>query len=262
MRCKIIAEIGQNHNGDMAIAKELIHAAAENGADVAKFQAFDAKALFPTKEEGNEWYYYNCSTELSRDDLNTLNEECQKAGIEFMSSAFDVERVAWLEELGVKHHKLASRSINDPELINAVVGTGKPIICSLGMWSDTNFPEIKAPGGMHYLYCVCKYPTPLVDLNLQNITFDPRTSFAGFSDHTMGISAPITAMARDAQILEKHFTLDQSMYGPDHQGSMTPDELKQISTFRDEIAVCLGDTDHIENNAKMTGTGDAFVLQS
>ncbi len=263
MRCEIIAEIGQNHNGDMTLAKDLIHAAAENGADVAKFQLFDAKALFPTKEEGNEWYDYNCSTELSRDDLHLLNEECQKAGIEFMSSAFDVERVAWLEEIGAKRHKLASRSIRDPELVNAVTGTGEPVICSLGLWDEADFPEIKAPGGMYFLYCVCKYPTPMLDLQLQNVTFDPTHSFAGFSDHTMGIAAPVTAIARGAQIIEKHFTLDQAMHGPDHQGSMTPDELKQLCIFRDDIAVCLGDAAHIkDNDARVTGTGEAFVLQS
>ena len=260
MRCEIIAEIGQNHNGDIEIARDLIHAAAENGADVAKFQTFDAKALFPTKEEGNEWYDYNCATELTRDDLNLLNEECQKAGIEFMSSAFDVERVSWLQELGVKRHKLASRSIHQPDLINAIKNTGKPIICSLGMWNNPKFPVIEASGGIYYLYCVCKYPTPLVDLKLQDITFDPQTSFAGFSDHTIGIAGSITAIARGARILEKHFTLDQSMYGPDHQGSMTPAELKEISKMRDEIAVCLGHTDNVQKNARLTGTGDSFVL--
>ena len=262
MRCEIIAEIGQNHNGDMTIAKELIHAAAENGADVAKFQLFDSRALFPTKEEGNEWYDYNCSTELSKDDLHLLNEECQKADIEFMSSAFDVERVSWLEEINVRRHKLASRSIKDQELINAVARTKKPIICSLGLWDDPDFPQINAPGGLYFLYCVCKYPTPLIDLQLQDVIFDQHSSFAGFSDHTMGIAAPITAIARGAQIIEKHFTLDQSMYGPDHQGSMTPDELKQLSSFRDEISVCLGNVGDLDSNVKLTGTGETFVLQS
>lgn len=262
MKCEIIAEIGQNHNGDMSLAKELIHAAAENGADIAKFQLFDAKALFPTKEEGNEWYDYNCSTELGKDDLHLLNEECKKHDIEFMSSAFDVERVGWLEDIGVKRHKLASRSINEPDLIKAVTNTGKPVICSLGLWKKEGFPDIATKGGMHYLYCVCKYPTPLVDLHLEDITFDPQNSYSGFSDHTIGITASVVAISRGAQIIEKHFTLDQKMYGPDHEGSMTPDELKQLSAFRDEIAVCLGDKNIIKDNVKMTGTGGSFVIQS
>lgn len=260
MRCQIIAEIGQNHNGDMKIAKDLIHAAAENGADVAKFQLFDAKALFPTKEQGNEWYDYNCSTELSRDNLNFLKEECDKAGIEFMSSAFDVERVGWLNDMGMKRFKVASRSINDKPMLDALVKTGKPLIVSLGLWKGAGMPQIKTPGGVDYLYCVAKYPTPLVDLHFENVSFAPG-AYTGFSDHTIGITAPITAMARGAMILEKHFTLDKKMYGPDHEGSMTPAELKEIATFRDEIAVCLGDTD-VEASAKMTGTGKAFVLKA
>ena len=115
---EIIAEIGQNHNGDMLLAKELIHAAKENGADVAKFQLYDAVSLFP--KENNPWYEYNCQTELSRDQVTDLNNECQKVGIEFMSSVFDVERIDWLESINVKSHKVASRSIKDASLTNAM----------------------------------------------------------------------------------------------------------------------------------------------
>ncbi|QQG36306.1 MAG: N-acetylneuraminate synthase family protein [Micavibrio aeruginosavorus] len=260
MKCEIIAEIGQNHNGDMAIAKELIHAAAENGADVAKFQLFDAKALFPTKEQGNEWYDYNCSTELSRDDLALLKEECDKTGIEFMSSAFDAERVGWLEAVGVKRYKIASRSIKDAAILEAVIKTRKPIIASLGLWKGDTLPKIAAHAPVHYLYCVAKYPTPLIDLHFEDIDFVNK--YAGFSDHTIGLSAPVAAIARGARIIEKHFTLDKNMHGPDHQGSMTPAELKELARFRDEIAVCLGDAASAENSIVMTGTGKAFVLQS
>ncbi len=261
MRCEIIAEIGQNHNGDMSIAKELIHAAKENGADVAKFQLFNAPALFPTKEQGNEWYDYNCKTEISRDDLALLAEECKKVGIEFMSSAFDVERIGWLEELGVKRHKAASRSINDDILMAAYMKTNKPLIISLGLWKGKGFPNVKSKGGVDFLYCVCKYPAPLIDMHFENVTFG-EGSYAGFSDHTVGLAAPVTAMVRGAKVIEKHFTLDQKMYGPDHEGSMTPNELKALSTMRDEIAVCLGTTEGIKTSAAMTGTEKAFVLQS
>ncbi len=260
MTCLIIAEIGQNHNGDMKIAKDLIHAAAENGADIAKFQLYDAKSLFPSKEDGNEWFDYNCSTELSRDDLNLLKETCDKAGIEFMSSAFDLERVSWLEDLGVKRHKIASRSIKESDLVNAVAASGKQIIASLGLWDGDNMPKINASGEVSFLYCVCKYPTPLVDLHFEDINFENGT-YAGFSDHTIGITAPVTAIARGAKILEKHFTLDQTMHGPDHQGSMTPEELKQISTFRDQIAVCLGETQNIVQSDIMTGSDKVYALK-
>lgn len=232
---EIIAEIGQNHNGDMDLAIELIHAAKENGADVAKFQLYDAKVLFP--KENNEWYEYNCKTELRTEQLHYLVEECQKAGIEFMSSAFDVERVAWLEEVGVKRHKIASRSILHTELIQAIASTGKPIIASLGFWNGPNLPKIDSSSPVHFLYCVPKYPTPLSDLNLKEVDFNNK--YSGFSDHTVGITAALVAFSRGAQIVEKHFTLDKSMYGPDHMCSMTPDELKELHNFRVEIAQCL-----------------------
>lgn len=234
MKIEIIAEIGQNHNGDMALARELIHAAGENGADVAKFQLYDAVALFP--REGNEWFDYNCKTELSRDQVGELAAECARYGIEFMASVFDIERIAWLEEVNVKRYKIASRSISDCALISALCKTGKPLLASLGMWEGTEFPEIPASGGAEFLYCVSKYPTPLEDLRLAEVDF---ARYGGFSDHTIGVCAAQIAMSRGAGKLEKHFTLDKQMYGPDHTGSMTPDELAQIATFREHLQRCL-----------------------
>src|SRR3989338_3056770 len=121
MKIELIAEIGQNHNGDMALARELIQSARDNGADVAKFQAFDVEAVF--NKEGNEWYEYNRKTQLTRENVLWLSEECKKIGIEFMASVFDTERVGWLEDAGVKRYKIASRSINDTKLIRAVCKT-------------------------------------------------------------------------------------------------------------------------------------------
>src|SRR5690606_17142934 len=163
---EIIAEIGQNHNGDMNLAVELIKAAKAHGADVAKFQIYDAKALFP--KENNEWYDYNCKTELTYDQVSLLAETCEKVGIEFMASVFDIERVGWLESLGVKRYKIASRSIHDTALIDALVATKKPLIASLGMWDGTAFPDIQ---GVAYLYCISKYPTPRTDLHLDHVDF-------------------------------------------------------------------------------------------
>lgn len=231
---EIIAEIGQNHNGDMALARDLIAQAKASGADVAKFQLYDARALFP--KQGNEWFDYNCNTELSYDQLAALAEACADAGIEFMSSVFDVERVAWLEKLGTRRYKIASRSIGDRPLIEAVAATGKPMIVSLGMWEGEDFPDIEAPGGVDFLHCVSKYPTPVEDVRLGQVDFD---LYAGFSDHTLGITAATVALARGARIIEKHFTLDKASYGPDHACSMTPGELSELCRVRDEIARCL-----------------------
>jgi sialic acid synthase SpsE len=232
---EIIAEIGQNHNGDMCLAFELIHAAKENGADVAKFQLYDAKMIFTPK--GNKWYDYNCKTELKLRDLNLLVEECKKAKIEFMASVFDVERVGWLEKVGIKRYKIASRSIFDTRLIQSVISTGKPIIVSLGMWKEQALPSIQTDAGVHFLYCVSKYPARLEDIRLKQVDFEKR--YSGISDHTIGITAGIVAFSRGAQILEKHFTLNKNMYGPDHRCSMTPDELSALNNFRKEISLCL-----------------------
>jgi sialic acid synthase SpsE len=231
---EIIAEIGQNHNGDMTLAKRLIAEAKAAGASVAKFQVYEARALFA--EEGNEWFAYNCRTELSHADVEVLAAECARVGIEFMASVFDVERVHWMERIGMRRYKIASRSVADRPLIDACAATGRPLLVSLGMWHGESFPKITAPGGVDFLYCISKYPTPLVDLKLGKVDF---TRYAGFSDHTIGIEAAIVALARGARIIEKHFTLDKAMYGPDHAGSMTPDELASLCRFRDRLAEVL-----------------------
>lgn len=233
-RSEIIAEIGQNHNGDMELAKRLIHVSKDCGADVAKFQVYDAKSLF--SRENNPWYEYNCKTELSRAQVDELANECEKCGIEFMASVFDVERVDWLEEVGVKRYKIASRSVRDQPLIDRLVLTGKPIIVSLGMWSDSEFPKYDGASKLEFLYCVSKYPTPLSDLKLSTVNF---SRYAGFSDHTIGIASSVAAIALGARIIEKHFTLDKTLYGPDHEGSMTPEELLLLSQFATEIAEAL-----------------------
>lgn len=231
---EIIAEIGQNHNGDMNLAKEMIVSAKENGADVAKFQLFDAKALFPV--ENNPWFDYNCKTELSYDQVELLVKECERCNIEFMASVFDTERVKWLEKLKVKRYKIASRSIEDRQLIDALSKTKKPLLVSLGWWKGKEFPKIKSEAPIHFLYCVSKYPTPINEIHFKSIDF---TKYAGISDHTIGTTVAMTAFSRGAQVVEKHFTLDRNAYGPDHACSMTPEELKTIHHFRTELKECL-----------------------
>lgn len=229
MRTEIIAEIGQNHNGDMELAKTLIHECKKAGADVAKFQLYEARALFP--KEGNEWFGYNCRTELGHDQIRMLAEECARADIEFMASVFDIERIAWLEDVGMRRYKIASRSIFETGLIQAVAATGKPMIVSLGKWDRPGLPGIKASGGVDYLYCIAKYPPALTEVHLRKADFN---LYSGFSDHTIGTAASIAAIARGARIIEKHFTLDKTMVGPDHAGSATPEELAQMCAFRDD----------------------------
>ena len=226
MQTEIIAEIGQNHNGDMALAKQLIKAAKQSGADVAKFQVYDARRLFPPKSE-NPWFDYNCSTELKKDDVLRLAEFCSEVGIEFMASVFDLERVEWLEQIGVKRYKVASRSIHDGELIARLVATQKPLIVSLGAWPGPGLPNIS--GKVDYLYCVSKYPAPLPDLKLSKVDFKAHS---GFSDHTVGIAAACASFVLGSRILEKHLTMDKASFGPDHACSVTPAELEAIDRFR------------------------------
>lgn len=230
----IIAEIGQNHNGDMRLASRMIKIAKENGADAVKFQVYDAHKLFSRKD--NPWFEYNCKTELSRKHVEFLARECRKERIEFMASVFDVERIAWLEGVGIKRYKIASRSINDSKLIEAVVSTGKPVIISLGCWHKKTFPKINSKAPVEFLYCVAKYPALMEDLKLASVDFK---KYAGFSDHSIGITAALVALARGARIIEKHFTLDKKLFGPDHMCSMNPNELNRVNVFRTEIKRCL-----------------------
>ncbi len=230
---EIIAEIGQNHNGDMELAKEMIFAAAEAGADTAKFQVYNAQSLFP--KNNNPWFSYNCKTELSRNQVEDLFTVCEGANIEFMASVFDIERISWLEAIGVKRHKVASRSINDFKMIESLCRTGKELLVSLGMWNKKNFPEIPSKK-TKFLYCISKYPTPLEEIKLSEVCF---SEYHGFSDHSVGIGAAVAAFARGAGIVEKHFTLDKKAYGPDHQCSMTLPELKNLVLIKNQILKCL-----------------------
>ena len=234
MRTEVIAEIGQNHNGDIECAKQLIRLAKEGGADVAKFQVFDARALFDPSPR-NPWFDYNCSTELRRDDVLRLADYCRDLDIEFMASVFDTDRIQWLEDAGVKRYKIASRSLSDGDLLAAVAATRKPVLASLGCWKEPTLPDIRVPGGIEFLYCVSKYPTPLEDLSLGSVDF---AHHAGFSDHSLGITAACAAFVLGARILEKHFTLDKKSFGPDHAGSMDFEELKAINTFRTQWEAC------------------------
>ena len=227
---EIIAEIGQNHNGDMGLALEMIHCAKENGADAVKFQLYDARRLFP--RVNNPWFEYNCKTELSRDQVVRLAKNCKAAKIEFLASVFDVDRIRWLEDVEVKRHKLASRSIYDKELLANLCRTKKPLLVSLGMWKGKKFPVIRPASRVQFLYCVSKYPAKLSDMHIEDVDF---SSYAGLSDHTVGISTAVAAFARGARIIEKHFTLNKRMYGPDHKCSMTPDELKALHRFREDL---------------------------
>lgn len=219
----VIAEIGHNANGNMMLNKLMIEEAKRCGADIAKFQVYDIEKIWKPWQAR---YMELKAAQPSKEDVKELADYCNKIGIEFMASAFDAERVEWLEEVGVKRHKLASRSIYDKETIKAMEKTGKPIIASLGMTDERGIPKIKKA---EYLYCVAEYPAFVKDIPLNFGEGDFR--YQGFSDHTIGMEWAKEAVKRGATIIEKHFTLDHTLPGFNQQLSANPQELEDFITW-------------------------------
>lgn len=233
----IIAEIGINHQGRMSVAKELISQAKRCGADLVKSQLYDVDKLVPNKKiiaQGRNWYEEIKKTKLSKEQAEELFQYGQQLGIEVFYSVFDLERLQWCEEIGVKRYKIATRWNQDKELIKAVITTNKPVFISLTQggsndwYNDRITPQYEL-SQISQLYCVPEYPTELTKLYFNLIDFTNK--FQGFSDHTIGIEAAICAMARGAKVIEKHFTLDRNMTGPDMICSMEPNELRELVRY-------------------------------
>ena len=220
----LIFEIGHNHMGYMRHAKLLIDEAKRCGADIAKFQAYDTTKI---KKPWESRYFELLLSEHTKEEFKELKEYCDKVGIEFMASAFDLEHFQWLEELGVKRHKIASRSIYDTELIKAMEATGKPIIASLGKLDERGIPVIK---NCDYLFCVSEYPTYMKAGDFP-FKFGHGEKYAGFSDHTIGTYWAREAVKRGAKIIEKHFTLSTDLPGHDQKGSGNPTDMKDLVIY-------------------------------
>ena len=212
----LICEIGQNHCGDMNLAKRLIELAKENGADLVKFQLYNHAKMYANHPE-----VPNC--ELSKEQAFELFDYGKQVGIEVFFSVFDVERVKWCEEIGVKRYKLGYGRRYDKELIYRVARCGKPMVVSF-----PHLTEVPSMNKVDFLYCIPNYPTKPDELHLSDAFSDMACEYDGFSDHTIGIDCAKIALARGAEIIEKHFTLDKTMYGSDHQLSMNPEELKEL----------------------------------
>lgn len=246
----IIAEAGVNHNGSIELAKQLIEAAAQAGADFVKFQTFKAdllvsktapKAEYQKKNLGdndNSQYSMLKKLELSEVMHHELISHCEKCGIKFLSTGFDKESIDFLDNLSIPFYKIPSGEItNKPYLTNIALKL-KPVIISTGM---ATIDEIKeaiqvlsdhgiSKGQMTVLHCNTEYPTPMEDVNLLAMLHIQRELGVpvGYSDHTNGIEIPIAAVALGATVIEKHFTLDRSLPGPDHKASLEPQELKEM----------------------------------
>jgi len=235
-KIEIIAEIGINHNGNLKIAEELIVQASAAGADVAKFQLYDPRKLLkPADFIAQDWESILCS-QLSFDETKKLKEICDGYSIEFLASAFDVERLQWLENLNVKRYKIASRSVYDEEIAKFIAGTYKDVLVSYGMIEYDEDPLIFEYCGhrsVERLYCVPQYPALLESIRFNRDMFNYE--YHGFSDHTIGITAAMTAIVLGAEIVEKHFTYDKQASGPDHCCSIEFEELRRLCKFRDEF---------------------------
>lgn len=235
----IIAEIGGNFCGSIPLAKKLIQEAFMAGADKVKVQLYDADKLY----KGTCYYRYGKETELTYAQLLELKKFADDLPIELFASVFDVERVKWCEALGFKRYKIAARERN-PELLEEVVATGKPVIIS----SDPVRSDIVFLVGVDVdaLYCVSKYPAMQTDIQFPDFS---DGLFSGFSDHTIGIETALCALGRGARIIEKHFTMDRFAYGFDHLWSMTPGECKQLVKYERMLKELYGeDRSWVKNN--------------
>jgi N,N'-diacetyllegionaminate synthase len=258
----IIAEAGVNHNGDIELAKQLIDAAAEAGADLVKFQTFNADRLVTRTAQKAD--YQNKSTDskesqhemLRRLELTAemhieLIEHCATRNIGFFSTGFDIESIDLLVSLGQDHFKVPSGEITNLPYLRHIGRLGKAVILSTGMATMGEIEaaiEVLEQAGtarenITVLHCTTEYPTPMAEVNLRamqsiHIAFGVKI---GYSDHTSGIEVAIAAVALGARVIEKHFTLDRNLPGPDHKASLEPQELKAMVTAIRNIEIALGD---------------------
>lgn len=246
----IIAEAGVNHNGSLEIAKQLIDVAVEAGVDYVKFQTFKAEKMISCSAEKAIYQLKNTENktesqlemvkklELDKEKHEILIDYCTEKGIKFLSTAFDHESIDLLEELDIDFYKIPSGEITNLPFLRKIASMQKPIFLSTGM---ATLGEIESALNVLYkggitknnitvLHCNTEYPTPMEDVNLMamNTIANAFKVKVGYSDHTLGIEIPIAAVAKGAICIEKHFTLDRNMEGPDHRASLEPQELKAM----------------------------------
>ncbi len=262
MKTLIIAEAGVNHNGDIELAKQLIAAAKAAGADIVKFQTFKtAKLVTKTAEKASyqkgttdadeSQYAMIRKLELSRADHEVLIEECHRQGIGFFSTAFDTDSFDMLVEMGLDQVKIPSGELTNLPLLRYMTRLGMPVMLSTGMATlgeiEATLAVIEQAGTPRHLitvlHCTTEYPAPMGDVNLRAM-LSMKVALGvevGYSDHTKGIEIPVAAVALGARVIEKHFTLDRTMSGPDHQASLEPHELKAMVDAIRNVELALGD---------------------
>ncbi len=261
----IIAEIGVNHNGSMELAKRLIDEAVEAGCDAVKFQSYKAenlvtpdapKAKYQMKGAAASESQYSMlkKLELSPGDHKVLMDHCRKKKVEFMSTPFDEQSVDFLDKLGMRTFKISSGEITDRPLVSKIAAKKKPIILSTGMtdlgeiktalgWIRREWKGMKKKPSLTLLHCVSNYPARIEDMNLSAIK-TLRSVFGlpvGLSDHTLVTELSIASVALGAEVVERHFTLDRKMKGPDHKASLEPAQFRHMSEAIRNVEKALGD---------------------
>jgi len=257
--CYLIAEIGVNHNGDMKLAKNMIDAAKSSGADAVKFQTFKAESLVT---HGTPKVAYQESTtqnqethfemlkklELSEIQHKILKKYCDQNNIDFISTPYDPKSVDFLEKLNVRQYKIASADIVDHVLLRRVALTGKPVMISVGMATLEEIEDALRIFSKYdaddiiLLHCVSNYPCSFEALNLKVIKTLQSTFRhpVGYSDHSIGSQASSLSIALGAKVIEKHFTLDKLLPGPDHKASSSPKEFMELKQAIDQAELILG----------------------
>lgn len=260
----IIAEAGVNHNGNIELAKKMIDAACEANADIVKFQTFKADKLVSRNAKMAEYQIKNISSEsldnsqyqmlkkleLNEEDHVILMNYCKAKGIEFLSTSFDNDSIDLLRKLKIKIWKIPSGELTNKPLLQKIGAFNESIIISTGMALMSEIQDaidILIQSGtkrdnITVLHCNTEYPTPMSDVNLNamNEIKQKLNVRVGYSDHTLGIEIPIAAVALGAEVIEKHFTLDRGMEGPDHKASLEPDELMHMVESIRNIEVAMG----------------------
>lgn len=259
----IIAEAGVNHNGSIELAKQLVDKAVEAGVDYIKFQTFKTEKLVAKSAQMASYQKKNIGTEdnsqfamLKKLELSPSQHEelityCKEKGIKFFSTAFDLDSIDYLHSLNLGLWKIPSGEITNYPYIKKIAQYGEPVIVSTGMCEMQDIENAVATllkwgtkkEDIIILHCNTEYPTPYQDVNLKAMDAI-REKFGvevGYSDHTKGIEVPIAAVALGATVIEKHFTLDRNMEGPDHKASLEPDELKAMVSAIRNIEQAVGD---------------------
>lgn len=261
----IIAEAGVNHNGSLHLAKQLVDMAADAGADIIKFQTFRSEKLVSRNARQADYQKRNIGAsqqddsqlsmlrklELSPSDHLEIIQHCRQRNIRFFSTAFDLESIEFLHDLHLGLWKVPSGEVTNYPYLRKVASFGEEVILSTGMCEMNDIEaalEVLLDNGLHkeqitLLHCNTDYPTPYEDVNLRAM-IEIRNRFdvsVGYSDHTRGIEVPIAAVAMGASVIEKHFTLDRNMEGPDHKASLEPDELKAMVNAIRNVESALGD---------------------